>query len=121
MAGQARAYSGGCHCGQLRYRVNSPVVFANICHCRTCQKASGSGHLPVLGLERATFEITGKSRNFGSLGDSGELVNRHFCPDYGGQVFAFADKYPDAVILFAGTLDDPSLFSTTRHTYAVNS
>ncbi|HEX2763073.1 MAG TPA: GFA family protein [Allosphingosinicella sp.] len=34
---------GGCECGALRHRVEGPPIFVNCCHCRQCQKLSGSG------------------------------------------------------------------------------
>ena len=34
--------TGGCQCGAVRYRLDAPPNDANICHCRMCQKATGS-------------------------------------------------------------------------------
>ena len=33
---------GGCICGQVRYRVTSEPMIVHCCHCRGCQKNSGS-------------------------------------------------------------------------------
>jgi hypothetical protein len=39
--------TGGCACGAIRYEVTAdPIVMFN-CHCRDCQKATGSGYTPV--------------------------------------------------------------------------
>ena len=33
---------GGCACGQLRYRLCSKPMFVHCCHCRDCQRQTGS-------------------------------------------------------------------------------
>jgi hypothetical protein len=36
--------TGGCFCGQVRYRIDAPLMHARSCHCSRCRKAfSGSG------------------------------------------------------------------------------
>lgn len=34
--------TGGCQCGAVRFAVEAPLGRASICHCRMCQKATGS-------------------------------------------------------------------------------
>ena len=36
------SYEGGCECGAIRYRMTDEPMFVNCCHCRQCQKISGS-------------------------------------------------------------------------------
>jgi hypothetical protein len=36
------AMDGGCECGAVRYRMNGDPIFVNCCHCRDCQKITGS-------------------------------------------------------------------------------
>jgi hypothetical protein len=33
---------GGCTCGEVRYRMASKPMFVHCCHCRWCQRESGS-------------------------------------------------------------------------------
>ena len=35
-------FDGGCECGAVRYRMDSAPIFVNCCHCRDCQKITGS-------------------------------------------------------------------------------
>src|SRR5579864_5797801 len=34
--------TGGCACGAVRYRLASPPMFVHCCHCRDCQRQTGS-------------------------------------------------------------------------------
>lgn len=35
--------TGGCVCGRVRYRLTRPPMFVHCCHCRSCQRETGSG------------------------------------------------------------------------------
>ena len=39
---QTHTREGGCTCGHVRYRVVSEPMIVHGCHCRGCQKNSGS-------------------------------------------------------------------------------
>lgn len=42
MGEDSEAREGGCTCGNVRYRVSSKPLIVHGCHCRGCQKNSGS-------------------------------------------------------------------------------
>ena len=33
---------GRCTCGAVRYRLESPPLFVHCCHCRWCQRETGT-------------------------------------------------------------------------------
>ena len=33
---------GGCACGKMRYRLESKPMIVHCCHCRDCQRQTGS-------------------------------------------------------------------------------
>ena len=35
-------FDGGCTCGAVRYRMTSAPMFVNCCHCRWCQRETGT-------------------------------------------------------------------------------
>jgi hypothetical protein len=77
-------FSGGCACGAIRYQCSAEPAFSWNCHCRDCQRASGSAFCPVLYVPRAALTITGQSRYYdvkaalkiARLGDRSGLLNR---------------------------------------------
>lgn len=101
---------GGCLCGAVRYEAAAEPLFEGLCHCRDCQRASGSGHVPVIGVPKPAFSFTGKTVAYALPGSTG---GRHFCPACGSLMFGMPGTAPDMVTIYVGSLDDPSVFAPT--------
>jgi hypothetical protein len=99
---------GGCLCGQVRYSGDAEPVFVGICHCTDCQKFSGSAFATVVALPAAALKVTGTLKTFTKPGDSGKPMHRRFCPGCGSSILDEADALPGMVMVYVGTLDDPS-------------
>jgi hypothetical protein len=97
---------GGCLCGRVRYRVNNKSAVTAVCHCRHCQRQSGSAFSVMLLLKRSDLEINGELETYTDKGDSGLQVLRRFCPRCGSAMMSEAAAAPGRVALKAGTLDD---------------
>jgi len=110
--------TGGCLCGAVRYQAEGEPLFAVHCHCRDCQRASGTGHVPVLGMARNGFRVKGETRSYAKEGGSGQRSVRHFCPVCGSLLFGLPEVAPDVVTICAGSLDDLSLFQPQLVMYA---
>src|SRR6185437_15767624 len=100
--------TGGCLCGKIRYRADAEPKFVSLCHCRDCQRFTGSVFAAVIGLPKAAVAITGTLKGFTKAGDSGKAIERRFCPDCGASIMDEAEALPGIVMIQAGTLDDPS-------------
>ncbi|HEX7852237.1 MAG TPA: GFA family protein [Sphingobium sp.] len=96
---------GGCLCGQVRYSYSGELLLTAVCHCRHCQKQSGSAFSVVCAVPASAFEQTGTTHVFEDRGDSGKAVARHFCPDCGSPILSIAEALPDLTLIKAGTLD----------------
>ena len=102
--------AGGCLCGRVRYEAQGDALFGVLCHCRDCQRVSGTGHVPVMGVRKSTFRVTGETKTYGVLGGSQKQAIRHFCPNCGSLLFGTPEVVPDIVTLYVGSLDDPNAF-----------
>ena len=102
--------TGGCLGGRVRYTAEGPALFGVLCHCRDCQRASGAGHVPVVGVSKADFSGTGDPKSYASIGGSGRTSVRAFCPDCGSLLFGTLKLAPDMVTIYVGSLDQPSVF-----------
>jgi hypothetical protein len=102
--------SGGCACGAIRYECSGKPVLMLNCHCRDCQRASGTAYAAILTMPRACVRISGEPRYHTAMGKAGRAVERGFCASCGSQVVLRLEKFPDLLGLQAGSLDDPSLY-----------
>jgi hypothetical protein len=51
---------GGCTCGLVRYRLKKKPITVNACHCRFCQRLSGSAFALNAMIETEYVEMIGK-------------------------------------------------------------
>lgn len=102
--------SGQCACGNIRYTTTASPKFTLICHCRQCQRISGSGHTAQFAVPIDETEIAGEVRFWEQIADSGNTVSSGFCETCGCPVLKKTTKLPDMYFFHAATLDDPSMF-----------
>ncbi len=104
------AHSGHCFCGQLRYTIDAEPLGARMCWCRDCQYiASGSATVNVLFPEEAVH-FAGEITRLEKTADSGNSVERGFCPVCGSQMYSRTVTPAGMPIrIRAGTLDNPEL------------
>lgn len=106
-------YAGGCLCGAVRYEARARPLSQGYCFCRDCRKASGSGFIPFLLFPAASVRFTGKTmRSFAKAARGGEAVRNH-CAVCGGLVFGGIVGESRQHTIYAGSLDEPSLFRPT--------
>src|ERR1051326_4983683 len=74
---------GGCLCGAVRYNAHVEPEFVGVCHCRDCQKFTGSAFGTLVGLPQSALEIQGELKSYSKLGDSGKPIIRLFFPSAG--------------------------------------
>jgi len=113
MSKSGKRYTGGCLCGALRYEAEGETVFAGHCYCADCRKASGSGFIPFMGFPSSAVRFSGQSLRFKSKAASGGDAVRNSCPVCGGLVFGGEIGKSKVFTIYAGSLDDPSLFHPT--------
>ena len=102
--------SGGCACGSIRYEGDAdPAVMVN-CHCRDCQRSTGSGYAPVMALPAAAIKFKGTPRYYKTIGESGKAIERGFCVNCGSPVAVKLERFPDLIGVQAASLDDPSQY-----------
>ncbi len=100
--------TGGCLCGRVRYSFGGSPLLTAICHCRNCQRQSGSAFGIVAAVPGDDFVLDGETRTFDDSSDSGRTVARVFCPACGSPILSTIAPMPGIMLIKAGTLDDPS-------------
>ena len=51
---------GGCLCGAVRYRVKNDPMRGGVCHCRSCQRRTGSAFGIGAHFKEADVEVRGE-------------------------------------------------------------
>ena len=101
--------TGGCLCGAVTYGFDpSSVISAHHCHCKDCQKSTGSGKATIVFIREKSLEIEGRIRYFTVTGTDGAHVSRGFCESCGSPLISFIEEKPDVMLIKAGSLDDSS-------------
>lgn len=112
---------GGCLCGYIRYRIKAKPYFVHCCHCRDCQRLSGSAFAINAMVEAFNVDLLkGKTETIKvpSPSGMGQLVVR--CPNCKTAVWSHygpTDKNEKICFIRAGTLDDPDQVEPDIHIY----
>ncbi len=85
------------------------------------ERATGSGHAALFVVSKHSTTVTGAMKFYDQKADSGNIVNRGFCPNCGSPVMNKTTSYPDNLIFNAATLDDPGIFDPTTTVYSESS
>jgi hypothetical protein len=110
MSDGGKRYTGGCLCGALRYDAEGAPLYAGYCCCADCRKASGSGFIPFMGFSGKAVKFSGQTKPFTSKAANGGDAVRNSCPVCSSLVFGGVVGESESFTIYAGSLDDPSLF-----------
>jgi hypothetical protein len=104
-------YTGGCLCGQVRWKATAEPINVRLCHCRNCQRATGGPF-----FARAVF----LSEQIGWTGEvshwpSSVRVERLSCARCGTPVFSQPKDPPARLGVALASLDDPKALAPQMH------
>jgi len=111
--------SGGCACGAIRYTVSEPALIVHACHCRDCQRLTGSAFVINLWIERKFVEADhARTKSYRLAAGSGNPHDVHYCDVCGTRLWSRYHRAPgDTLLLRAGTLDDPAAVIPDVHIF----
>ena len=114
---------GGCSCGRVRYRLKDTPLIVHACHCRMCQRLTGSSNAVSAVIEAELIEhLTGELAETEALTPSGHGLTISRCSVCKVAVWSeykimTAKTKADLRFVRAGTLDDPALVPPDVHIY----
>jgi hypothetical protein len=113
---------GGCTCRAVRYRMTSAPMFVHACHCRWCQRETGTAFALNAMIEADRVELLqGEPElvNTPSLSGRGQKIWR--CPACRIAVWSNYGGAGDSVrFLRVGTLDDPDSCPPDIHIFTAS-
>ena len=103
--------AGGCACGRVRFTASVKPDEAYLCHCRMCQRATGSISIAFVNVQLDAVEWESEPDWY----DSSPIARRPFCAQCGTSLgFAFREG-SEKMDLTVAAFDDPSPFTPKHH------
>ena len=107
-----------CQCGKLTATIAGDAEAATVaCHCRDCQRRSGSPFGTIAYFPADAVTVSGEAREFTRPTDAGNTFTTGFCPECGSTVYAKASRMPEITGVTVGAIADPSFGAPIRSVY----
>lgn len=110
---------GGCDCRKVRYRLHAKPFVVHCCHCRWCQRETGSAFALNAVVEMDQVKLLGQAPeriDTPSASGNGQAILR--CPTCKVAVWShYAAAGEKAVFIRVGTLDNPDVCPPDVHIY----
>jgi hypothetical protein len=113
---------GGCTCGAVRYRLTSSPLIVHCCHCRWCQRETGSAFVinALIETERAPL-LRGSPDVLDTPSESGRGQEIARCPNCRVAVWSHYAGLGEAVrFVRVGTLDEPDRLQPDIHIFTMS-
>ena len=119
MAGSTETFEGGCTCRHVRYRLTSRPMFVNCCHCRWCQRETGSAFVLNAMIEADRVErLSGEVDVVDTPSNSGRGQKISRCPKCRVAVWSnYSGAGPAIRFVRVGTLDEPDRLPPDIHIF----
>jgi hypothetical protein len=101
----SKTYTGGCHCGRVRFRVTAEMARVSVCNCSMCAK-KGFWHWLV---PPETFELLSGAGDITSYRFNTGVAQHQFCRHCGIHSFYVPRSDPDKIDVNVRCLDGVDL------------
>lgn len=103
--------AGGCACGRVRFTARIDDYEAYLCHCRMCQRATGSVSIAFKNLKAANVNWESGPDWY----DSSPIARRPYCRECGASLGFRFKEGSENMDLTVASFDDPSPFEPKHH------
>lgn len=118
----SETFEGGCTCRHVRYRLTSRSMFVHCCHCRWCQRETGSAFALNAMIEADRVEmLSGEVEVIDTPSASGRGQKISRCPRCHVAVWSnYSGAGPAVRFVRVGTLDDPDAMPPDIHIFTMS-
>ena len=100
---------GGCMCGEVRFEIKNEALVSLLCHCKDCQKLSGSAFTSgVVFPKDSIFYEKKNTSSYEYSGGSGAKMTRTFCKTCGTPIATVVAGLGDLCVVALVAFDDAS-------------
>jgi len=104
------AMTGGCACGAVRFEAEVDSDDAYLCHCRMCQRVTGSVSIAFKNLPQSSVRWLSGPDWY----ESSPIAKRSYCRKCGTSI-GFQFKEGPNMDLTVASFDEPGRFKPTSH------
>ena len=110
---------GGCACGAVRYRLTAPPLIVHACHCRDCQKQTGSAFVLNMWIEKNCVDADyNLPKSLMLRAGSGKPHEVFYCGNCATRLWSKYHAAPgDTLLVRVGTLDHPEQVKPDVHIF----
>lgn len=109
--------TGRCTCGAVRYYLTDRPLFTHCCHCRWCQRETGSAFVLNAIIEARAVEVSGRVEWVALNSESGMGQKVARCPTCAVALWSVYGGRDPLWFIRVGTLDDPSACPPDMHIF----
>ena len=122
MASETEIFEGGCTCRRVRYRMTSRPMFVHCCHCRWCQRETGTGFALNAMIEADRVELlSGEVELVDTPSASGKGQKIWRCPTCHIAIWSNYAGAGDGIrFMRVGTLDEPDRLPPDIHIFTMS-
>lgn len=122
MARETEIFEGGCTCRHVRYRMKSHPMFVHCCHCRWCQRETGTAFALNAMIEADRVELTsGEVESVDTPSNSGKGQKIWRCPVCYVAIWSnYAGAGDKVRFMRVGTLDEPDRLPPDIHIFTMS-
>jgi hypothetical protein len=103
--------TGGCACGRVRYTAQIHDDDAYLCHCRMCQRSTGSVSIAFKSVKQVDVAWEHEPDWY----DSSPIAQRPYCRECGTSLGFKFKEGSDKMDLTVASFDEPSRFKPKHH------
>jgi hypothetical protein len=106
--------TGGCLCGRVRFELSEPLLGAEYCHCRRCQRRTGTAFSISALAAPGSFRVTEGKDSLGAF-EPPDGWRKVFCRECGAHLYAQSPDDRGQVCVRMGAIDgDPGVRSSVH-------
>ena len=110
--------TGGCICGEVKYKLTEAPLFTQACHCKDCKILTGSSYVINSSVLENTLIVEGEvSFSEGLKGGSGKSCKAYFCTKCGTYLYTDYDSAVGRMNVRTKTLDESKEFPPQVHIF----
>jgi hypothetical protein len=102
--------TGACMCTRVRFAISKPLLGAVYCHCKRCQRRTGTAFSVSALSEPGSFALTEGADAVRTYRPGDDGWHKSYCGECGSQLFTKHPENPELIAVRMGALDrDPGV------------